>query len=258
MLRNKKNLRLLFSSITLISYIIFLSGCAAINFKNKHDNLAYDFATEIRKTNSEIKSSKGLGWLKIKARNSENSDTHFKIAWVAEPPDKIRITILSSGFPLETVVYNGAKISIFSHTGKHSLKTYNVKNPSLKEILSIPVNIHDIILLLSGKIPIRDFQYAFFENTIKPAIVLKNKLGSGIQKFNVNSKNQITRYISADWEFKPIFEIVFSDYMTIDSAVIPFKMLIKDNLDREVTLEIFKFYINQPVKNSLFTLTEQR
>ena len=130
--------------------------------------------------------------------------------------------------------------------------------------------IKDIIALLSGQIPIKDFNYAFFDeqatdqndqinidNSVK-LITLKNKSDKGIQKIYINSKNQIKKYMITDWKIKPLYEVIFVDYIELDSLTIPSKLIIQDNLNREVTLEIFKFYKNLPVKKSTFSLTEQR
>ena len=265
MLRSKSKLPFSGFILIILTCLIFFSGCASIDFKNKHDIKAYNLARQFSNYNKDIKTSKGLGWLKIKETSIE---TKFKIAWVAEPPCKIRITLLSSGLPVETIVSNGESISLFSHTGKHSLKTYHRKNPSLEDILLIPVKLEDIIHLLSGQIPIKNFEYAFFDsqtgNKINTndspmkIIVLKNKSDKGIQKIYIDSKNQIRKYIITDWKIEPIFKVVFLNPMKINSVIIPSKLIIQDSLNREVSLEISKFYINQPVKKSLFSLTEQR
>ena len=251
-----------------LTFLIIFTGCASIDFKNKHDIKAYNLARQINDSNKEIKTSKGLGWLKIKTTGNEKGlETIFKIAWIAELPDKIRITLLSGGFPVETIVSNGQNITLFSHTGKHSLKTYNIKNPSLEDILPIPVKIEDIILLLSGQIPIKAFKYAFFDDQNNysdgndnplTAIVLKNKSDNGIQRIYIDSNNKIKRYVITDWKIKPLYEIFFLDSIQIDSLIIPSKLLIRDNSDGEVSLEVSKFYKNLPVKKSVFTLTDKR
>ena len=261
MLRSKSDL-VYFSLI--LACLIFCSGCASIDFKNKHDSKAYNLARQINDSNKEIKTSKGLGWLKIKENEKQ---IIFKIAWIAKPPDKIRITLLSDSFPVETIVSNGKNITLFSHTGKHNLKTYNIKNPSLEDIFSIPVRIEDIILLLSGQIPIKAFKYAFFDDQNNSsdgndnpltAIVLKNKSDNGIQRIYIDSDNKIRKYIITDWDIEPLYKVFFLDSIQVDSLLIPSKLLIQDNSNREVFLEISKFYKNLPVKKSMFTLTDKR
>ncbi|MCP3898842.1 MAG: hypothetical protein GY707_03800, partial [Desulfobacteraceae bacterium] len=241
--------------------LFLFTGCASIDFKNKHDVTAYNLAKQISNSNKDIETAKGLGWLKIKeVRNETNLEIIYKIAWATKPPQKIRITLLSGGFPVETIVSNGEKISLFSHTGEHSLKTYNINNPSLEDIISIPVRIEDIILLLSGQIPIKDFSYAFFDNNevdLK-AIVLKNKSDNGIQKIFIDHKGQIKKYLVTNRRIEPIYSVTFFNFIPIASATIPSNILIKDNFNREVSFEISKFYKNIPVKKSMFTLTEKR
>ena len=253
------------SILFVLTCFVFFTGCASIDYKNKHDINASNLARQISNSNKEIKTSKGLGWLKIRENKKQ---TIYKIAWIAEPPYKIRVTLLANSFPVETIVSNKESITLFSHTGEHSLKTFNVKNPSLEDIIFIPVKIEDIIALLSGHVPIKDFNYAFFDdqtndqinnndNSLK-IITLKNKSDNGIQKIYVNSKDQIKKYIITDRKLKPVYEVIFVDSIKIDSSIIPSKLIIQDNLNREVTLEIYKFFKNLPVKKSTFSLTEQR
>ena len=261
--KSKLNLPSFGSILFVLTCFIFFTGCASIDYKNKHDFNASNLARQISNSNKEIKTSKGIGWLKIKENKRQ---TIYKIAWVAEPPYRIRITLIANSFPVETIVSNKESITLFSHTGKHSLKTFNIKNPSLEDIISIPVKIEDIIALLSGQVPIKDFNYAFFDdqtndeiynndNSLK-LITLKNKSDHGIQKIYVNSKNQIKRYIITDRKIKPLYEVLFVDSIEIDSSIIPSKLIIQDNSDREVYLEISKFYKNLPVKKTTFSLTE--
>ncbi len=260
---SKSNLKLTLLSalFTVFFCLSFFTGCASLNFKAMHNIKVYDLAKQISNTNKEIKTSKGLGWLKITENHTE---IVFKIAWITEPPDKIRATLISGGLPVETIASNGEKIAFFSHTGKHKLKTYNIKNPSLEDIILIPVRIRDIIALLSGQIPIKDFKYAFIDNQINQidnsleTIILKNSADKGIQKLYLDSEKQVKKYMLTDWKADPLYNIVFLDSIKIDSLTIPSKILIQDNLNRKVTLEISKFHKNLSLKKSLFTLTDKR
>ena len=83
--------------------LIFFNGCASIDFKNKHDIKAYNLARQISNSNKDIKTSKGLGWLTIKENKKQ---VIYKIAWIAEPPYKIRITLMANSFPVDTIVSN--------------------------------------------------------------------------------------------------------------------------------------------------------
>jgi outer membrane lipoprotein-sorting protein len=254
--------------LTLLTCFSLFTGCASIDFKNKHDINTYNLARQISNSNKEIKTAKGLGWLEIKkSKNKTSLEQIYKIAWIAEPPHKIRITLISNGFPVETIVSNGENITLFSHTGEHNLKTYSIRNPSLEDILSIPVRIEDIICLLSGQVPIKDFKYAFFDNQNNQfdndnnslrTIVLKNKSDNGIQKIYIDSDNRIKKYLMTNWKADPLYKISFFDFIMIDSVTIPSMLIIQDSLNREVSFTISKFYKNLPVKKSVFNLTVKR
>ena len=268
MLRSKQGQLSFAFLLIILTCFSLLTGCASINFKNKHDINTYNLAKQLSHSNKEIKTAKGLGWLEIKKSDGKAGlELIYKIAWIAEPPDKIRITLLSNGFPVETIVSNGENITLFSHTGEHNLKTYSIRNPSLEDILSIPVRIEDIISLLSGQVPIKDFKYAFFDNqdnqfdnndNLLKTIVLKNRSGTGIQKIYIDSGNRIKKYLMTDWKTDPLYKVNFFDFIVIDSVTIPSKLIIQDSLNREVSFKISKFYKNLPVKRSVFNLTVKR
>ncbi len=270
MLKSKSKVQIVYFFLLAAFFLIFFQSCSSINYQNRHDTQAYILAKKISDFNKKITSSKGIGWLKIKKtknniitpENNQNMARSFRIAWAAQYPDKIRITFLSSGFPVETMISNGQSIKLFSHTGNHSIKTYNIKNPSLKDIFFIPVRVNDIITLLTGQIPVKDFNYAFFDskqacNDSKiRSIILKKTAQNSLQKLFINEQNQIEKYILTDWKIKPVYSINFFNYTQINSASIAKKIIIHDRIGREVSFEISKFYINPPVKTSLFTLTD--
>ncbi len=255
---NQKPLFFIFPLIMFYTLFLF-TGCASVDFKGNHDAHAYNLSRKIIDSNRKIRTARGVGWLKISGVNNNTiKDTIFKIAWITKPPDSIRITLFANGFPVETIASNGEVVSLFSHTGEHDLKTTRSPDTILKHIISMPVKLRDIIMLLSGQVPVKIFESAYFQEGGSDVIVLRSRKNNETQKIHIDHKNQITEYMVIDRKKRMVYKITFSDFMELDLLNVPSQIIIQDNLNRKVHLEIVKFYKNLPVKKSVFSLTGKR
>lgn len=257
----------LFSRLQLkICYVLFVisvailgSGCAGL--KNKKtpvfDIQALKSAHRIKNINNNIRSFRGIGWLYISGRGQQKEK--YRTAFVALVPDKIRLTLMISGLPVETIIADGRKIIFISHTGKHKIYKINDPDPSLARIISIPVKIKDIIALLSGRIPLKDFDYAYYlkrEKSSGGTLMLYKKKGGEIQKIISNSKMRVRKYERFDNKKHLIYSILLDDYENFGQFQIPLNINIMDRSGRKIDLKITGYKANIPVKNSVFTLTE--
>ncbi len=257
----------LFSRLQLtICYVLFVisvailgSGCAGL--KNKKppvfDIEALKSAYRIKNINNNIRSFRGIGWLYISGR--EQQKEKYRIAFAALVPDKIRLTLMISGLPVETIIADGRKIIFVSHTGKHKIYKINDPDPSLARIISIPVKIKDIIALLSGRIPLKDFDYAYYlkkEKSRGSTLMLKRKRGGEIQKIISDPKELVRQYERFDNKKRLIYSILFDHFKSFGQFQIPQKINLMDRSGRKIDLEITGYNANIPVKDSVFTLTE--
>ncbi|OQY01270.1 MAG: hypothetical protein B6I26_05285 [Desulfobacteraceae bacterium 4572_130] len=243
-----------FLSINLFFLLLLFSGCSSKK-NNKpifSNNKALLFTNKIKNINKNIKTSKGIGWITFSDKGKKEK---FRVAWALLNPDKIRMTIMKSGVLIETVIFNGKSILFLSHTGRHPLHKINSNNPFLENILFLPIKIKDIIALLSGQIPLCDFDFAYFlknNDLINTTLVLRKKLKGDVQKIFMDSNYDIIKleYLGLIKEYT----IKFFNYKENNSFRIPCKLIIKEKSGKSLELEITKYHTNIVLKKDIFNL----
>ncbi|MCD4721256.1 MAG: hypothetical protein K8S13_15555 [Desulfobacula sp.] len=254
---NSQNLlcRLIYITI----FILILSGCAQFRPDTNPilDKKAFFLANQARSFNQHIVTSKGTGWIRLETKTKTD---RFKIAWAAVSPNKIRITFLLSGHPVETIIATGKKITFISHTGEHSKYSYNSKDPNMEDYIHVPVKMSEMISILLGRLPVKNFDDAYFSpsDTSLSTITLRQNWKGLAQSLHVNSKKRIDSLKTTDLSEKLLYEMTITKYKNNDFGTIPVKIEIKDNDNRKLTLEITNFLPNPPIKESVFQLTESR
>ncbi|MDA3791163.1 MAG: hypothetical protein PF503_22030 [Desulfobacula sp.] len=247
----------LYNLIYSIAFIVIFSGCALHKPATNTllDKKALLFANQAKSFNQHIIASKGTGWALVETKTKID---RFKIAWAAVFPNKIRITLLISGLPVETIIATGEKITFFSHTGEHSKYSYNSKDPDMKDYIQVPIKMSEMISVLLGRLPVKNFDNASFlpSDSSLSSIILKQKWKGETQSLHLNEKGKIYGLKSRDLSGKLLYEIMITQYKTYDFGYIPIKIEIKDMDNQKLTLDITSFQPNPPIKESVFRLTE--
>lgn len=107
------------------------------------------------KHNETLKTFNGQGSIAI----TESSRTRsYRLAWAAESPDRIRLVVIFSGKPIETLAADGQYLYLKSHTGGHVPIKRQRKNPSLEPFIAVPLTTGQITCFLSGKIPMPEYK----------------------------------------------------------------------------------------------------
>ncbi|WP_041273229.1 DUF4292 domain-containing protein [Desulforapulum autotrophicum] len=245
--------------VLLVSTMVFLvSGCAGImtGKAREEDPRAARLAQEVRTLNQGLETVKGTGII-ILVNGSTRQ--RFKIAWAALVPDKIRLTILETGIPVETIVADGEKVTFISHTGRHQRHTVKAPNPSLKSMVDLPIHIREIISLLSGKLPLEPFDQERLSTTIKPfaaKLLLSRKWRGIIGRVQFDTNDQVVEYEVVGRDGNLVYQVNRSEFKSFGSYLVPGTTLVKDPSGRTMTLQINNFYPDLPVKASVFALTE--
>ncbi|NOX35043.1 MAG: hypothetical protein GXP56_15165 [Deltaproteobacteria bacterium] len=238
--------------------LLVLSSCTPIRPATNPllDKKAFILASRARSLNQHIISSKGAGIARLQTKTRIDK---FRLAWAAVFPDKIRITFLVYGQPMETIISTGKKITFVSHTGKHSKYSYNSKNPDLKEYIHVPLKISEIISILLGRLPVKKYNDAYFSpsDSSQSTIILTQSNKRGKQYLHFNAKKQIDGLKYSDSMGKYLYGMTVKKYKTYSFGNIPVKIEIKDKGNRKLTLEITNFQLNPVIKDSVFRLTDQ-
>ena len=136
---------------------------------------------QIEQKNANITTFKGIG--RIKFRNKGKLQISRSL-WAGIKPHKFRIEILNPARqPAVSIASDGKWLYLLSHSKGQLYKERTAKSKTesadLSKFISTPVTIDDIIILLSGGVPLRPYHKAF----LKPdpsgkgyVIVLKKKM----------------------------------------------------------------------------------
>jgi outer membrane lipoprotein-sorting protein len=238
--------------------LILLTGCAGLTPRDARiqDPRAALLAARVTSINHGLRTFKGTARVTL---TETNTSQRLKIAWAALLPDKIRLTILKSGFPLETILADGTQVFFVSHTGEHSPHRIKAANPSLQPVISMPIRIREIISLLAGQIPMEPFDRAIL-STAGPAaqttLVLTRKWRGTVGTVRVDPKDQIRGFQRLKSNGEPIYSAERKSLKNYGSHTIPMKTVINDPSGKTLTLEITSFYPDVTVKRSVFSLTE--
>ncbi|MFO7754277.1 MAG: hypothetical protein R6V41_14295 [Desulfobacteraceae bacterium] len=256
MLKNHNNLTLAFF---ILFFALLYAGCAPLAPKQtyKSDKQALEAAARIREFNRGIASSKGTGRVSVTGKETR---MQYRIAWAAKSPDQARITLISSGMPVETILFNRNRITLYSHTGEHPVKEYKSGNPSLERFLSVPVRMKDIISVLTGKIPLQPFDRACFaENDDRKAsrrIMLDDRSGKKTQMLCLDSDMERIRKLGLmEKNGGTIYKIGFSGLQKFESFKIFTRLTISGEAGESAVFRIKSFKENPDLKDSVFNLT---
>lgn len=136
--------------------VFLISGCATTKERPlPSDPKIQAILLDMEKQNSSLKTFNGQGSITITELSKTKS---YRLAWAAAIPDRIRLIVLFSGQPIETVAADGEHLYLKSHTGSHVPITRRRKNPSLEPFIGLPLTTNQITLYLSGKVPIPDYK----------------------------------------------------------------------------------------------------
>ena len=238
-------------------FLLVISGCSPLKPQTDPtlDKKARLLANDARSLNQEILSSKGTGWVEI---TTHRRNDKFNMAWAAQAPNRLRITLLVSGHPVETIVATGENVTFISHTGEHSPHTTLSSDPDLERFIQVPMRLSGMIALLLGRIPLDAFDNAWFEpnKDTLPPVVLSQNLKSTRQQLYVNEHNQVQRLVSFKRDNTPLYDITYLAYQTHGQSRIPATLLIQDVAGRQIRISLTRFIPNPPIKESVFRLTE--
>lgn len=248
-----------FPSFVIFILLVFLfSGCAPLRPQTdpEMDKEALRLSHQAKSFNQQITTSKGAAWLKLETRDSI---IKYKVAWAAVHPNKVRMTFLVLGQPVETIIATGKKIIFLSHTGEHAKRSFESKDPDMENYINIPVKMSEIIAILLGRLPIKPYDDAYFapSNHAFSFVTLHQKLNGPVQLLNFDNNQKIDFISSINSRGKRLYDYNILAFQSYDFGKIPAKIQFLDIKGQKLTLTITRFTANPEVKDSVFVLTEQ-
>lgn len=243
----------------ILLFIVMLTGpgCAllGLQFGKTSDPHAEEIIHRTRAFNAQITTSKGTGELTLTQGVRREK---YKIAWAAQSPNRLRMTLLMSGHPVETIAATGQWVTFVSHTGAHAPHSAVSADPDLNPYINIPLRLSELVSLLLGQVPERPFDRAWMRPETPDTVFASRSFSPQIQEW-VTGKNGITtRYRVLDKKMNVIFQIWYSRFFKQDKFTIPGLITIKDGQQRGMEIALKTIIPNIPVKESVFRLTGSR
>ena len=136
----------------LLGFVVLISGCAVkqLPLPPEPSPEVVRFLGQVAQASQTHTALKGIGHFKVIA---EGKTISGRMAWAAERPDKLRLTILDpAGRPAALMVTDGNKVWLDLRSEK---KQYikSARRFSLKRLVGIDVTLEDVIMILLGGIP---------------------------------------------------------------------------------------------------------
>lgn len=258
-LRHPERLYLWYSDLGMIAVLLFTviltgPGCALLGPQSgkQTDPHAQDIINRIQAFNAQISTSKGTGELTLTRGFRKEK---YKIAWAAQSPNRLRMTLLMSGHPVETIASTGQWVTLVSHTGAHKPHSAVSTDPDLDPYINIPLRLSDLVSLFLGKVPERPFERAWILPEKPDTVFASQSFSSEIQEWLTDESGITTRYRLLDKKMNVIFGIWYSQFFKHDNFILPGVITIKDGDQRTVEISLKNFMPNIPVKESVFRLT---
>ncbi len=244
-------------SLLLAALALLCTGCAATGKRASlpvyPDGKTAAIMAGLSGTNRELRTFKGTGAVHV---TQDNREMRYRLAWAGAAPDKLYMVVLLSGNPVETLVTDGRKVRLKSHTGAHQAVAFNTSDPDLDKLLSIPVKITDLISLITGRTPLAPHRSASL--TAVPggyALHLKNRRGRTIQTVYLNSEESPTGYERFSSREKPLYKAEMGRLREHGGYKTPKRIALSSGDGTRCIISVDRYYTNPPLAPDLFTRT---
>jgi outer membrane biogenesis lipoprotein LolB len=240
--------------IPLLGLIILAAGCRPPkpDTDPAQDAKAMALALAARKKHADIFTTKGQGRLTLMLAHGKE---RFRLAWAAQAPNRLRLTLLASGHPVETIAASGKWISIVSHTGRHPPKSALSTDPDLSPYINLPVHLSDMVNMLLGRFPLRRFDRAWFAPESPRTVRTSKNFSSLVQEVQFDDDGKIAVLTLLEKANAMVMRIEYLRYQVREGRIMPETMRLTDKDGNSLELTLSRILFNPEVKPSVFRLT---
>lgn len=237
-----------------VLFTLALCGCSWIHTEPPtYSPDVSEIIHRIESQNMAITSANGLASATI---TDSDETRHYRLAWAAEKPDRLRLIVLFSGKPVETLLHDGSHLLITSHTGSHDTIRKRAKNPNLEKLISLPLRVNRMINILSGDIPLPDHRSARLESTQDGGfiLILLKRSEQPVATFYLDGEKKLISYEFTDSKDN-IYRIHYKNSPPHDSRpmTLPGNITIQ-NKGRSLVLRIDQLHPNPSLSPETFEI----
>jgi hypothetical protein len=241
---------------------IWVSGCGTLPpspaVKAPDSPEVTKILSSLGQVNAGLSTFKGTGKIKLWKKDSVQV---VRAAWTGERPDKIRIVIQGiTGFPVASMAADGSWFYLLSYS-QDSFYKAEVHNPDLEKLVSIPVTAGDVITLISGAVPIRQYQSSsLMQVSAESGFVLSlmGERGAGIEKIYLDqARMEVHRIEMFTPKGKLAYRVDMHGETEADGFRIPARLIFSNDDESGFQLDVDKFWPNAAVSPDMFVITPQ-
>lgn len=242
---------------------ILLAGCGGLSRKtSKPDELAAMAEAQmvlsaLSSQNEKLKNFKGIGKIRVWHKNKTKIDE--KVAWIGSEPSKISIAVLISGYPAIKIASDGKWVYYYETQKEEPLYAkYPATDATMQRIVSVPIKVSDIITLLAGRTPLREYHSALLQRQdsgIGYVLILKKRWHGIVEKiYLAEDKRQVSQIEFFNRSGSLIYRARLGEMQDVNTYQIPTMLSISSDKSMGFQLMVKKYWTGIPVSPSMFVL----
>lgn len=248
---------------------IFLGGlllnCAAIRPSKdvtvtpvERTDAVHDLLAKLSSQNETLLNFKGIGNITVKQDDLIQFDQ--RVAWIGEIPVKFSMAVLISGYPAIKLATDGEWLYYLEVQGQDTrFKKIAASDPDLERMISIPISIRDVITLVSGRVPLLEFDSIRFVEEKPdqgPVLVLADNWWGIRQKiFYDNSLSQVQRVDVFNRSGSLKYRAEVLSIQRINSYLLPRQLRLSNSKGIDFQLDIHRYWANVELPPNVFVLS---
>lgn len=259
-------------SAILLGVLLITCGCSRLHTKTSPETTAAFFETDSKQTremmqllagrNICLKTFKSIGKIRIRLAD-ENVLQSARGVWAGDNADRLRIEVLGlTGQPWTSFAYDGNWIYLLQHTENRFYKHRSLK-ADLQRLISLPIQVSDILILLSGRAPIRYSSGArLMRHRLEDEYVLIFEKGwrrkQNERIYLRDDGKTFWKYEQFNQKKRLLYRVELFDVREYDGFQIPQKLIFSDESMVRLEISIKNFWPNVDVPSTLFVLSPPR
>jgi outer membrane biogenesis lipoprotein LolB len=234
--------------------VLLMTGCSTLWKPPVDDVRARFLLGRLAGQNSELTQFKGLAKVRMETPGVSHSG---RIAYAAVRPDKLRVELLNPlGTPINSMAGDGDHIFIRSYVNN---KQYRIRQSlgALEPVLQLPLGLEDLLILLSGRVPLPSHAAAIMAqgNGPQQVVVLKTRWHGVAAKLGFDAQShQIQTLASYNRQGKLQYTIQWHQWKKTKGFILPSKVTIESASHQRLTVWLDRFMPNPAIEPSIFVL----
>lgn len=210
----------------------------------------------IRKANEPLKTFKGIGRLTIRKEGKLQLDG--RMAWVGADPRRLSVVLSAAGFPAVRLASDGESLYYQDPQDPGgSVKRIRTSDPDLERLLGVPITAGDIVTLLCGRIPLKEYRSV---KLLEPPgedgrVLVLSRIWGVQQKIFLDRRLETVRATAVyDSAGALVYQAHFMEIQRVGAYRVPQRLALLNGDKAEIQLVVENYWADVPVSPAMFVL----